>query len=366
MKALIAMTLLLTTACIVQNNTGQAKFIIGAAGGGTLHQLKILMPLIFKPQWKVGYRYGAECSAADKQNGKALQAAMSDALRAWLAPLKELQPAQPLVDEFVYELQVDVDPHQPKGLEGMLGVDLRVTFECMKNFSEAWIGLLFQPNIFIRQETTKVTPSMLFTLLHEFGHAFGLSDTYARDGVMRSRGGLQATAGIQPASIMAALRGEDPATISEDDKRGIIWLYKYFHEKQAIDDCFFADYVYVQLGHIGTCTPKHPLIFEVKHNHPTHALQILKDDPNLNVNAQDVSGMTALHYAVMYEKTDVVKALLAHKDIKPFIRNKEGETALDIAKAINNNAIVRLFPELPLGVTPTGNPFTTWGAIKKE
>ena len=77
------------------------------------------------------------------------------------------------------------------------------------------------------------------------------------------------------------------------------------------------------------------------------ALQLLKDAPTIDVNAQDVGGMTALHYAVMYEKEAVVKALLAHEDIKPSLKNKQGETPLDIALATHNAAIIEMFPEPP-------------------
>ena len=89
---------------------------------------------------------------------------------------------------------------------------------------------------------------MHFVLTHELGHTFGLADTYARPGVMRSRGGLPWTAGKQPWSIMSGGHqyADIPLTLSEDDKRGIIWLYKYFNEGLATDDCFFADYVFVE------------------------------------------------------------------------------------------------------------------------
>ena len=95
------------------------------------------------------------------------------------------------------------------------------------------------------------------------------------------------------------------------------------------------------------CIPKHPLIFETKHNVPLYALWLLRDDPIVDVNAQDVGGMSALHYAVMYEKEEVVKALLDHADIKPSLKNKHGETPLDIALATNNTAIMDMFPEPP-------------------
>ena len=42
----------------------------------------------------------------------------------------------------------------------------------------------------------------LFILAHELGHAFGLSDAYIH-GTQPSTGGLAATGGKQPSSIMA-------------------------------------------------------------------------------------------------------------------------------------------------------------------
>ena len=310
---------------------------------------------------------------------------MSASLRSWLEPLKELQPGRPIVDRFVYELQPNFDPNQfnqfdnqPERLEKIReilreefgDIDLRVTFECTIGPSVAKIGGLFPPMVVMRMGT-ETTPSMLFVLNHEFGHAFGLLDTYVL--VLRSRGGLKGTIGTQPAAVMAGHGfGDNPLTIGEDDKRGIIWVYKYHHENLAPGDCFFDDYVSVDYGKTtGGCEPRYPLIFEVKHNPTEYALQILKDDPNLDVNAQDVGGMTALHYAVMYEKVEVVEALLAHENIKPLLKNKQGGTPLDIAREANHNAIVAMFPKNEpskpsLDVAPGTNLTTTWGEIKKR
>ena len=55
---------------------------------------------------------------------------------------------------------------------------------------------------------------------------------------------------------------------------------------------------------------------------------MLDEDPNLDVNAQDAGGFTALHYAVMYEQEEVVAQLLVQKGIKPFLRDKRGRGAL--------------------------------------
>ena len=336
------------TACIVRKPT-QGKFI-ALSFGLQLEGLKLLITKVHEPQWKIAYRYGIDCKPEDRQNGKALTETISSSLRAWLKPLKEMQPARPIVDNFIYELQSDHDPNAPTeldNLEGWRTVDLRVAFVCTQERSRARIGRLYSPDLIIRRGT-EVTPIMLYTLIHELGHAFGLADTYQRNGFMRSRGGLNWTAGNQPSSMMTMVGYSESKTqihINEDDKRGIVWLYKYFYENLASDDCFFSDYVFEEEPR--GCIAKHPLIFETKHNHPRYALQLLKDDPTIDVNAQDVGGMTALHYAVMYEKEEVVKALLAHKGIKPALKSKEGQTPLDIALATNNTDIINMFPEPP-------------------
>lgn len=341
---------------------------------------KLLTPHIFKPQWKIGYRYHVDCKPEERQNGKELEDAMSASLRSWLEPLKELQPGRPIVDRFVYELQPDFDPNQFNQFdnnqfedwerireilrEEFRDIDLRVTFECTIGRSSARIGLLFPPGVFMR-EGTKTNPEMLRGLTHEFGHAFGLADTYARVGVLRSRGGLKGTTGTQPASVMAVYKFSDaPLAIGEDDRRGIIWVYKHHHENLAPGDCFFEDYVSVDYGKgAGGCEPRYPFIFETKHNPPEHALQLLEDDPAIDINTQDVGGMTALHYAVMYEKVEIVKALLAHEDITPSLKNKQGETPRDIVRAANLTAIIKMFP---LDIAPAANLTTTWGAMKQR
>ena len=377
---LLVVSLLFSVPPVV--HTPEVHGFIPMAGPGVVG--KLLMPHIFKPQWKISYRYGVECQPADRQNGEALKEAISSSLRTWLQPIKELKPQGVIVDKFVYELQPDFDPNQfdridrnqPGAVEKIREIlreewreiDLRVTFQCEQGRSYAAIGLLFPPAVVMRRGT-ETTPEMLFVLVHELGHTFGLADTYARPGIMRNRGGLRFTTGKQPVSVMAKSRhvhvdNLPPPAISEDDKRGIIWLYKYFHEQQEAGNCFFADYIYLEEG--GMCEPKHPLIFETKHNHTKYALQILEDDPTLDVNAQDVNGMTALHYAVMYEKVEVVKALLAHEKIKPFLKNKYGETPLDIAQETNHAAIIAMFPPKPLDVAPGTNLTTTWGAMKQR
>ncbi len=334
---------LLLVVCLLFSATPVGDGFIVATHGLSLEGLKILITKVHAPEWKIAYRYGMDCKPADRQNDEALKAAISASLRTWLAPLKELNPDRPIVDSFVYELWPDYDPNHAADLEKVLATHLRVTFECTQAVSVAQMSRGKPPGVVMRLGT-EITPILLSVLTHELGHTFGLADTYQRPGFLRSRGGLDWTAGNQPASVMAVA----PYTsrpLSEDDRRGIVWLYKYFYEDLASDDCFFADYVMEEEPR--GCIPKYPLIFETKHNQPRQALQLLKDDPTIDVNAQDVGGMTALHYAVMYEKEVVVKALLDHEDIKPFLKSKEGQTPLDIALATHNTDIINMFPDPP-------------------
>ena len=328
----------------------QSKFMTFWPG---LKELGLLMHKVHKPQWKIPYLYGIDCKPEEKHNDEALKEAIVTALRAWLQPLRELQTARPIVDKFVYEKLPDYDPEvlAPKEIrEKVLASDLYVAFECKQELSSARIGRTPPPGVAI-QGGTEITAMLFSHLIHELGHAFGLADTYAykRHNIMQSRGGLQWTSGNQPASVMAmagSFHQTKQLAIGEDDKRGIVWLYKYFYEDLVPGDCFFADYVFE--AEPRGCRPKHLLIFEAKHSPPKHALQLLKDDPTIDVNAQDVGGMTALHFAAMYEKKEVVKALLDHKHIKLALKNKQGETPLDIALATNNAAIINLFPDPPL------------------
>ena len=368
MQPTILVLLMLTiTACIIKSKPAQQKFITYAQQH--FHSDHLLIKKIAKTEWKIVYRYEAQCPPEDRQNGKALEEAMSKALQAWLQPLRELQPARPLTRNFRYELQKDFDADQPHNFAGLLAVDVRITFVCRRGNSSILLGGGIPPDIYMR-EGTKITPPLFSSLLHELGHAFGMSDTYLLPDIreLPSTGGLEHTIGTQPSSIMAALSAAaaQPPYLSEDDKRGVQWLYKHFYEGVAIDDCFFPDYVYEPEP--AGCRPKYPLIFEVKHAQPSKlALQLLYEDPSIDINAQDDGGFTALHYAVMREDEAVVKGLLANKNIKPYLHNKQGHSALKLARAAKLSRMIALLLEHPLasGVIPHGKQITTWGQMKR-
>ena len=89
--------------------------------------------------------------------------------------------------------------------------------------------------------------------------------------------------------------------------------------------------------------------------------------PNLDINARDINGRTALHYAVMYKRRPVVKKLLARPDLSPYLRDKGGKTAADLATEAGHDDIVELILAHPraLSVSPKGNTIAvTWGELK--
>ena len=200
------------------------------------------------------------------------------------------------------------------------------------------------------------------------------------------------------------------------------------YEGLSIRDCFFTDY---ELEHVPLgCVPKHPLIFELKHGIAGRVLLMLEEDENIDVNVQDAEGMTALHYAVIrfaeeknspdtkavigfldvvkvllghkvifggrvinlppndgihvnaqdkegmtalhhavsHELDEVVKALLAHEDILPFLRDTHQRSALQIARENKLNTMITLLLEHPLTlpVNPKDKLATTWGHLKKQ
>ena len=324
------------------------------------YRLYTLASKVHRKHWDISYRYGNDCPADQTRNPQLLEEAITKALQMWLAPLRPLTK-RPIVNDFRYHLNAD-----------LAEVDMRITFECKSLHSFVLLSNRENPDVVLRIGTE--VPRLMNILVHEIGHAFGLADTYLGpeiiDDPLISTGGLKETAGTQPPSIMSThLFVRDVMTkLGEDDKRGIIWLYKYFFDGLTddcflpdgsrsflpqqcnynfleIDDCFFDDYVFQEDPR--GCVPKYPLIFEIKHSLPEYVLQLLEEDPTIDINTQDESGRTALHYAVMYEKERVVKVLLAHQDIRHSLKDKQGQTPLDIALAANHTAIIKMFPDPP-------------------
>ena len=334
----------------------------------------ILMQAVHKDHWIIGYAYGDACGPEEQANAAELQKAITTALQLWLQPLRDMNTTQPIVNDFRYQL--NADKHK---------VDLRVIMYCVKGLSKVRVFRgeeALTPIIDIFEERT-LSGAFKRSVLHELGHAFGLADTYVgrvhKPDV--STGGLRTTVGTQPASLMSHLKFQaDPfGGIGKDDENGIIWLYKHIHEDLPLEDCFFPNYE-LEKSPDG-CRPKYPIIFEIKEAGQAdakYALQILREDPKLDINAIDGDGLTALHHAVLNRYTHIVRALLARDGIDTDIKDKNGKTPLQVARELGFDELVQLLAPEPdkepeqeevvdiRAVSAKRNLTTLWGALKKN
>ncbi len=336
-------------------------------------QHRILIDMVHEPFWTIHYSFDL-CEPVDKETQGKFEQIITKFLQSWLQPLREYTE-RPIVNDFRYKL----DPNWG-------GATFGVTHICeIKEAPKAFFGPLGIINPSVGLELTWSGTSVM---LHEIGHLFGLADTYegARLGPAGiSTGGLNDTRGAQPASFMSIFtqliivdRDLDKdvknldilvplqglVKLGQDDKNGIIWLYKYTYEGLPMDDCFFPDYELTEIPF--GCEPKYPLIFEIKQDNERLALLVLNDDENLDVNAQDADGMTALHHAVLRGFEELIAKLLDHPDIKPFLSDKQGRTALRIAQERGLEKIITLLLSHPLtlAVDAKGKLTTTWGELK--
>ena len=313
--------------------------------------------------WNISYGYADDCPAEARNNDEALTEAITDVLQMWLQPLREYTD-RPIVNDFRYVLDADRDAS-----------DLTVIFHCdERRKSSAFVFVGEIPQIDMRKGT-KVTRNFIVVLAHEVGHAFGLADTYIKvekwGDPQLDKGGLDSTKGTQPSSIMMGTSGHrEEGMLGTDDKNGVIWLYKVVHEGLSIKNCFFPDYE-LENPPLG-CVPKRPLIFELKHGIEVRVLRMLKQDENLDLNARDADGMTALHHAILNAYTEVVESLLAHPKIRVNIRGNDGRTPAQLARDMGRFQLTKRIWEHPTSklppwsVIPKGKLATTWGHLKKQ
>ena len=164
--------------------------------------------------------------------------------------------------------------------------------------------------------------------------------------------------------------------LKEDDKNGLIYLYKHYHEDHPKGDCFFPDYIPVKVHRKATqaCEPRYPLIFEVRFASDLLVEQILRDDPTLELNGQDASGFTALHHAVQRGSVEIVKLLLAQPGIKANLLNTHKRTPAQLARVLKQTQIAKMIEAHPTAnwhlvawdLAPKGKLATTWGHLKKR
>lgn len=326
--------LLLSFACKkVTPEVAEGKFSTVPLSSGEYsydQQFSYLIEHVHEQQWHINYSAPIECISAEEKRSH-LREAISAALRMWLAPLAKISD-KPIVDKFTYSMKavagklVNSDQSYSYILERSESEKprLEVIFYCRYYTSYAMVRPkgsgkkipdvhLSYPEILT--DYIKDMPFSMTILVHELGHAFGLLDTYPTN--TKPRIG-------QPASIMSSANLATKAsevTLTDDDIKGIKWLYKYYHKKDELNKtenkCFFDDYELIERERgAPACLPKHPLVTALKmaHQHEMagnydatekillNAHQMVNypyGDPG-KVNAQDEDGNTALHYVIKY------------------------------------------------------------------
>ncbi len=301
---------------------------------------KILMKIVHEPHWDIIYVFGEDCPAERKAEAKAFEEEIVKAIQLWLQPLRELNTGKPIVNDFRFQ-QYDEKPP----FEVMEKVDLIITDYCIHGRSGMGLGVLSAPRVGLREGLN--VDARFHILVHELGHAFGLGDTYVgrtEDEPSVSKGGLKNTIGTQPASVMATpLFFITGRFLSEDDENGIVWLYKVVHEGWDDEDCLYPNYRFEKAP--DGCVPKWPLIFEIRQGHEAFANRILDEDPNIDVNAQNAIGFSALHYAAKDNHSDFLNRLLSHRDINVNLKDERGKTPLHYAVSNGYVSIVGKFLE---------------------
>ena len=337
----------------------------------------VLMASVHEESWTIGYMYSEKCAAKDRPNDKELQRGITEALQTWLQPLRDYTK-RPIVNDFRFVKLRDWNEQDLRFDEEFKKLAVRFGFICdLNNTAFAQVGTNLPPDI-----TMSITPQINLShreaILHELGHAMGLDDTYIRpNGNEESSGGLPFTRGTQPRSVMAGRRGtaffdqQGRFQLGDDDRRGIIWLYKHLHEGLVKTDCFFSDYAFEETP--AGCRPKYPLLFEFKQDIPeSQTLDIVRHDKNIDLNARDRHGMTALHYAVQLDYEGLLKVLLKQPSIKVNIVDNAGQTAAQFARKLRKPHFAKFIEAhstaklAPWAVAPVGKLTTTWGRIKQR
>ena len=173
----------------------------------------------------------------------------------------------------------------------------------------------------------------------------GLSDTYVDHRSKKPYGGrynksdgaTQGTIGTQPQSVMenpyswGIDRASGSPLLGLDDKNGVLWLYRYFVTQDIErNECALQDYQYEHTTK--GCTPRYGLIFAVKQGLLRAVRRLLRHDSSIDIDAQDNTGNTALHYAADMELmgSDAIYHFLLKKGADSSIKNNAGQTAGEI------------------------------------
>ena len=88
-----------------------------------------------------------------------------------------------------------------------------------------------------------------------------------------------------------------------------------------------------------------PLIYAVKIQVPEVVSMLTEREMDVNVNAKNVTGTTALHYAAAFDNKEIATTLLQlHADI--FIADRSGKTAVHIACKYGSRKVLKLMMDM--------------------
>ena len=332
--SLVYVTALLS--CQESEEAADAKFIILEEISQGLHA-SYLISDVKEASWLIHYGFSdndrcRSSGVTDRDKfEQQIKESISKALELWLEPLRELDNS--IVDKFTLTLvdtarDSDREKMWPKRkprklVESNATPQAKFIFYCQEKDSQSVLLSYAFHNLkeaHLRYDFAVVGNSnpdspnrlsdermfMMTSLLHETGHIFGLSDTYV-SGIEKSvskqidTGDSEFTIGKQPLAIMgiANLLGVHPqngAFITADDAEGVRWLYHLAHGDASPTECP-EDYV-VEPETKG-CLPRHPFILAVRNRDGSQMKKLLQDS-NLDINACDQYGNTALFYAEQY------------------------------------------------------------------
>ena len=324
--------------------------------------------------WQVFYGF-ADNDGCGKQFDTAhtqqIETALTKTLQTWLKPLQEegnivaelnlqqvetinlLNPPAAMQDK---KLRTFTQPTD--GETAQLGV----IFYCEQGTALAWLprlprfydtGTASNTNTTIvlhiypeqtPQEEHTITNLKLYSqamLLHQAGHAFGLSDA-AADATLPSLMNTSTLANFAVTDADFAL----PA----DDAEGVEWLYNYHVEQSTkLNECP-EQYVYDTQRK--ECVAPQPLIFMVIKADLAALQTFMQENQQLDLDAQDEQGNTALHYAAEHarvkpEERGMYDHLLA-AGADSSIKNKPGFTPAEVLEGSG-----RLLPSIQIcGLPP--------------
>ena len=321
----------------------------------------VLIKRVHEEHWDIFYRFDADCpdSRKTEENYRVLREKLEERIRIWLAPLREITD-RPIVDKFVFYKSKE-DNHRLPESGQQVEYEITVNFVCKAGQSSADR----RQRIISLRERANGRNSPVFgnlpysgiTLLHELGHAFDLADTYVGNLGFSppSSGTYLRTIGNQPKSVMSGTYCGRQGGLCLDDKRAIQWLYRYHWEGLDPTDCP-PEFVYEELTHtsdhyinrtVGGCVYKQPLIIELRQKHTDRAKNLLANDTNLKINAQDEHGYAALHYVAPlhldFDRGSIrlfLKKLLEYPGIDVNITDNYGNTPLHWAAWFGDTVMV--------------------------